>query len=49
MSLGCLQAFNEASGLITGLFDFARNLTDLVKGEDGIVRNLFEANDTDIT
>ena len=35
---------NEAGCLISGLFGFARNLTDLVNDETGIIQDLFSNN-----
>ena len=39
-----LHAMNEAGCLISGLFGFARNLTDLVNDETGIIQDLFSNN-----
>ena len=39
-----LYAMNEAGCLISGLFGFARNLTDLVNDETGIIQDLFSNN-----
>ena len=39
---------NEAGCLISGLLGFARNLTDLVNDETGIIQDLFRVNQTDL-